>query len=525
MRHIAAYEKSEEKSSAVEWQFYLTMKAKLMQWQGKEAKDICAVYREALRLTVPDEGQNGLSGRLLAAKEWNLVLECIYFEEKIQKKEPYETLLGYMMQGGMDTSGRGFIYPKTIYYLCRELMQEPEENWECEEILAQCGKALELLRNTERTYYLYELLQVRKRTASVLAARFLQEREIQKAAVLKHLQEETEIWQCAYAGACEKCGVSPQTEHDCNLYMQSETYCIGEVVRARRKMLGLTKKQLCDGICSEKTLQRMENGRMRTQMAVVRQLFERLGLPPEYQRREIITNSYDAVVLFDEIKKALNNGEKAKAESLLAELNGMLCMEIPNNRQEIKRLESLLRWKGEQNRAQCIVGLKEALEYTVSLDTVMAAKEWYLTCTEWSCLYNMMTQMPEQDAEPYVRLLENVYTGYTAENGIGAYIGRYELSMDGVASYWGNVKAFDRSDEISRTLMRESLLRGRMNMLHKCLYNIWWNHEERIKLGLPADTDFDAGEELQNCIVLSRLCKRKRYEKHYRSKLETQKEP
>ena len=47
-------------------------------------------------------------------------------------------------------------------------------------------------------------------------------------------------------------------------------------------MFGLTKAQLCDGICSLKTLTRLELKKAKTQMPIVRELFERLGLCPEY---------------------------------------------------------------------------------------------------------------------------------------------------------------------------------------------------------------------------------------------------
>lgn len=57
-------------------------------------------------------------------------------------------------------------------------------------------------------------------------------------------------------------------------------------------MFGYSSKRLCEGICSEKTLTRLENKKAKTQMPVVRELLERLNLHPEYIRARVVTNDF-----------------------------------------------------------------------------------------------------------------------------------------------------------------------------------------------------------------------------------------
>ena len=65
-----------------------------------------------------------------------------------------------------------------------------------------------------------------------------------------------------------KHNVSPYMEYFCHLYWEMESYCIGDVIRIRRQMFGMTKEQLCKGICSVKTLTRMEHKQVKTQMPI-----------------------------------------------------------------------------------------------------------------------------------------------------------------------------------------------------------------------------------------------------------------
>lgn len=55
-------------------------------------------------------------------------------------------------------------------------------------------------------------------------------------------------------------------------------YNIGIVIQNRREELGMTRAELCDGICSERTIYRVECQGALIPMKLIKPLLERLGL-------------------------------------------------------------------------------------------------------------------------------------------------------------------------------------------------------------------------------------------------------
>lgn len=53
----------------------------------------------------------------------------------------------------------------------------------------------------------------------------------------------------------------------------------GTYIKKRRKELGISQEDLCEGLCSVSTLSRLENNQQTPSRSLARQLLERLGLP------------------------------------------------------------------------------------------------------------------------------------------------------------------------------------------------------------------------------------------------------
>lgn len=56
---------------------------------------------------------------------------------------------------------------------------------------------------------------------------------------------------------------------------------IGDVIKRRRRELGLTQEQLCEGICEPITISRLENGKQTPSRSRINALLERLDLPAD----------------------------------------------------------------------------------------------------------------------------------------------------------------------------------------------------------------------------------------------------
>lgn len=543
-----------------------------MQYQGASEKELQEVFGEALSLTVPDIAAGKWGERLLAVQEWNLLLEYIRYGGDAGLMagtesagtciaQAFEALLTAVHSSGMDAYSYVKICPKAAYYLCLEQMKSPLDSAACRKLLQICAEAVENLRSCMRMYWLCELLEIMEqileiytgllqadspkyapepfdqawnrlteKTAKTQSLADTAENGMKNLTTPEHLDDPESLaalsaqireWRIVLTGIYQEYGIPEKMENFCYLYTQTQNYRIGDVVRKRRKMLGMSAQELCEGICSEKTLRRLENSKVKTQRAIWGELFSRLGLSPEYHRESIITDRHDVINIYRNARKAANNYDIVKCHKLLLQLNKMLSMDIPVNKQELERMDCVCRFrKGEITLDECVIRLKKVLQHTVPLKIIINAKDGpniYLTNEELGCLYSIVMKSREPTEEFNVDLLQSVTRQCIPENNTN--YGMQELIMNGMASRLGDAGEYKRSTEISENLIKECLSVRRMGMLHHCLYNRFWNRMDATKKGISVVPGISAAQELQKCIQLAKLCKQKSYEKFYSGKL------
>ena len=556
-------------------QFTLTMRAQLMQYQGAPREELREIFGKALSLTVPDVASGAWDRYLLAAQEWNLLLEYIRLggdagpvqgagRSGAYRARAMEELLEAMRCSSMGRYSYAKIYPKAAYLLCLELMKAPLDSAACRRILRISAEAVEVLRSCQRMYWLYELLELMERVLGIYSgliqpgpkerspAPFDQawNRLCGKAAKprsaadteagsperpeawelpedpesLAPLTAQIREWRMALAETYREHGIPETMENCCYLYSQTQNYRIGDVIRKRRRMLGLSVRELCEGICSEKTLRRLESNKVKSQRAVWRALFCRLGLSPECQRERIVTGRRDVLLLFRAAVDALNSHDTDKTTRLLGRLKKLLPMDIPINRQELERNDCLNKLqKKEITAEECVARLKKALQYTIPLESIKMAKDGpdiYLTRVELGCVYNIAMKSRDKAEDFNLDLLQRVTGQCIPEDSIDTFISMYELVMTGVASRLGDAGKHEESTEISEKVMKESLLARRAGMLHDCLYNRLWNQIEAAKKENSAVPAVLIDRELQKCIQFARFCKDTFFETFYSNKLQ-----
>lgn len=78
------------------------------------------------------------------------------------------SVLAYIESGKTDRRGKAKIYPKAVFFLCRYLLDrniteeaKPEEMIYM--LLKYCNQAVNILRDSGRIYFLWELLDMRER--------------------------------------------------------------------------------------------------------------------------------------------------------------------------------------------------------------------------------------------------------------------------------------------------------------------------------------------------------------------------
>lgn len=342
--------------------------------------------------------------------------------------------------------------------------------------------------------------------------------------MLKTLERENGEYLWALKETCAEFGRPVEMQNECYLFVEKESYCIGDVIRIRRKMLGLSREQLCEGICSLKTIGRIENNKLSTQRPIVRELFKRLHLPMEFQHSELVTSDVEAKHLMDELSWSINERENDKVEQILPKLKGKVSMDIPLNRQTLSRMEIL----NEENKLiaeEFVEKIREVLECTLPYEAIFSDEDKYMTRMEIRCIYDMMCAMKWDNSELQNCLdcVQRYYRICEREDCIGSYINMYEFVMAGVASQLGNKGEYDRSDEISRIIISESLKWNRLDFIASGMYNLTWNYEQRKKEHIPVNEERDVLRDLQLCIVYSHFRKSKFREQDYMKKLKKRK--
>lgn len=348
-----------------------------------------------------------------------------------------------------------------------------------------------------------------------------------EAAELEHRLQKRREWAEALESAYGEFGVPKETEDFCWLYLEQEAYCINDVIRIRRGMLGLTGKELCGKAhCSEKILRRLECGGKKIQKAVMEELAGCLGLSAECCRIELVTEKPEAEELMRQLRKWLRERDNAQADRLIDRLEGEILMELPSNRQVLMRCRAINEiHKRAITREQCLRQLREALACTLPYEAAMGPGEKYLTNEEISCIQNMVcwNNGVDEEKKRQIALLERQYEACERDGLISCFLGMYEIAMGCVASELGNIGEYDRSDEISRKIIKECLLQRRTFGIPRGFYNMLWNEEQRQKEGIPVRHPHDPEKELKRCIAFSELGMEKRPEEFYRGKLQARK--
>ena len=517
-RLLSEYVESLEDDENIRRQFYLVMLADIRKKEEGQELFVRKCYREALALTVPEADTVWAKQRPLSILEINLLLENLTYENGMDSFLKYKVLLRYVEDGCYDEISKAKIYPKIAFYSLKKRMQYREhldagERMECLEI---CGKAVERLRDAGRTYYLVELLEIRRQLfKDQLECLPDTDRENHLA-----IRQEDETLLAVIRKLYQEYGVTEYMEDCTYLYQQKWVFPIGEVLKIRRTMFGMTQEQLCDGICSVKSLRRAEQGKTDIQREVREKLLKRLGLSGQLQWTRLITSDREVVRLAERLAKYQNGQNYVETRKLLERLKAKVTMEIPQNKQFIIETEALLDCYEKKISMRKFVDCEtEILRQTLKENDFKKMGKIYLTEMEITCIRNRWRGLKNEEKKKDIQFLLNIYEEYSSKNVIVNAISMYEFITEGAVSELGNMGEHELAILIDNKSIKESLKCRRLIHIDYKLYDIFWNNQEILKKkGIKMNLEKMA-DELVNCISISHYTKRYFYEKIYRDKL------
>ena len=515
---LSEYEESLEDDENIRRQFYLVMLADIQKKTEGQELFVRKCYREALALTVPEADTVWAKQRPLSILEINLLLENLAYENGMDSFLKYKVLLRYVEDGCYDEISKAKIYPKIAFYSLKKRMQYREhldagERMECLEI---CGKAVERLRDAGRTYYLVELLEIRRQLFEDQLGELTGEEQEENLAVQREDEELLKVIQNLY----REYEVTDYMEDCTYLYQQRWVFLIGEVLRVRRKMFGMTQEQLCEDICSVKSLRRAEQGKTDIQRKVREKLLNRLGLSGQLQWTRLITSDREVVKLAEKLAKCQNGQDFITTRQVLEELKRRVVLDIPQNKQFILETEATLdKDEGKIEIKEFLKRENEALKSTLKIENIWSAEEVYLTEEEITCIRNSWKGMEEEEKKQSMHSLLKMYEKYSLKNEITNAISSYEFVTEGIVNELGNMGKHEIAIRIDIESVKESLKCRRLVHMDYKIYDILWNDQEILKNeGKQVDLKKMA-DDLSCCISISHYTKRYFYEKIYKDKI------
>lgn len=517
-RLLKEYKAHLRENDRINHQFILAMWGEALKQEGASKEKIAECYQKAARLTIPETEKVWWEKRPLSVLEMNLLLETLVYGNETDDLYKYRVLMDYVDMGYYDEIMKAKIYPKIVYYYLKKQILF-KEYWNVEmqtENLKICEKAIDKLRDAGRTYYLVELLEIEIQILETMpedaVTEHLEKNRTDRInakelmSVIKNLYAEYEV---------------PAYMQDCTyFYQQKWIFSMKDVLRTRREMFGLTQEQLCEGICSVKSLRRAEKGQTDMQRETLKKLLNRLGLSGQMQWSRLITSDRKVIRMAEELAGYINDRKFSVASKQLESLKSRINLDIPQNKQYFLEKQALLEFEqGKVTREEFVKMEKEVLECTLRAENLYRKENVYLTEQEITCIRNSWRGMEGKEKRELIDLIFRLYDNYALNNGLSQAISMYEFIAESAVNELGNNGEHVRAEEIDRKVIKASLSCRRIWDVHYNLYDILWNENEIMKKSAKGVNTAEKKQGLICCIAISHFVKRYFYEDVYKEKL------
>lgn len=508
----------------LEYQFVLMMQAHLMLCGKYDRTELIAKLQSAAVLSIPQGTDVALDGNkriVLSVQELDILLEYYYQlvcreaeEKNIKAVDCYIgricKVIDYILSADwFNTLSKASILPKAVYYGMLSIQKKMQLNADDHDgliyivdelnsygrCLSDYDNAIEVLRDGGRIYYLAELCDMMD--AIVSRMKKLLSEDVCKSMKLNGRKSTVDRYREMLLYIEKLTGISRYTKNGMYMYFEPNVYRMEKAVADRRRLLGITQNQLADGICTAKTIRRLEQGQCRPHGYNLYEILNRLELYSDFVMDEIVSYNAGDMELLEKVYNAIGMNEAEKAQELLRTLKANLDMGYTRNRQTIERLETNFAYgRREIELKVYLEKMKNIIGYSVKYEHVLKNPAVYLTSCETTILHNMQNKQNEQDRLMYLYSIPSQYVRGEL------FIRKIEFCKTKFASDAGNRGEYEKSNSIFRDVMQKNTKLKRIYNIDRCIYGIWWNNNMQHKYST------EQSKELLNiCIDISDFSK------------------
>ncbi len=475
---LEEYNKLTQKKCRLHRQFSYLCEVVIDWKNGMHTAHMLDRLEQAWRITMGDIPMEEMAGCRFSLTECNIkMLYCRIQEDRgdgERAAEGYRQLLEYL-ETKVDEEDKTKLFSQaayrlTVYYLER---QEPQR------AAAVAEKAVSVLKACGRLFYIRKFLKILLQYGNPPEG---------DRAVFREVCHSLE-W---LYDACQ----IEEEEHMCNIcFGVSEVELCGDLIRARRKAMGMSQEKLAEGICDTVTISRIERGKVTPKTQILQKIMERIEMKEGCFEAAAQIERPELFGLADKIAVLLSLFNGKEAEPLIEELEIRSRKADGTDKfagqyiENVKALALLMQGKitaGEHYDRQWA-----AFHMTAPYFERKRQKEWRFSRQEVN-IANALSYSCEEagKAEEVLGLLYDIKNQYEHKPfGLLHYIAGYVPTIRNIGKLLGNMGEHEKAVEIAKQGILMGLQTGRGTVLGLLLYDCGMNMERLWKAGLGAEEE------------------------------------
>lgn len=468
----------------------------------------------------------------LSINEINFYVEAVLNEDDMQKKvKIIDIFISYLDRNYYDLKNKAKILPKLVVYYCRinDNIVDIGVLWRMWKL---CCDAVQLLRNDKKSYYIIELFEIQINIADKLCR--VMNGSMQSTYCEQIMLEKRKIksWYDVMVKEYKYRGIPINMPNDFYIYQEGIAYCINDVVRARRNLLGYNRKSLCEGICAEKTIEKTEQHKSNLQYTNMKLIYDRLNLPCTYQYSSLVVSNILDLEKEEEIDDLSANEKFACALASIEDLKKSIPL-YAYNLQQLGRLEILIMNQlGKITVRAAIEQIIRLLELTVPVKTIdnfienkkhglmrneKVNRRIYFTQSELECIISIANYYNELGecgkADKYMELLYEYFIDNFQCDDVYGMENIFCLFMLKYTSMLGDCDKYELSDKLADMVIKHQLELYRPQKIWWHKYNNLWN--DKVKENDKEKYNMVLGE----CALLCQIYDNESMEKLFNDKM------
>ncbi len=473
--------------SKLQKQFIQYAKVMIAEKQGET--NLAQEWQQLILITNPDFNPNNIKELVFSDAEIYFIIKYASHLPPTEAKPIYLELLKFLTSTKASKSAQSKYHPQVVLKLAKPFMEGNKYH----RVLTWCNQSIEYIRLYGNFNFFVEILEL-KRELLKLLNRFDEEYNV------------TIQWLDTLNSIYTQYNAKPVCQ--LNLFIFKNYYFVGDIIRNRRIMLGLSPMQLAEEICDIRTIYRLEHGKTNTKLYLIEKILKKLNLSGDLYNDRIPFVNLDTFTLSYNISRDINvSTDYEKIKRNIATLKSQVDMNNKINQQFILHSQIAVNLcVNEITDTEALAQLKDALELTVPLDKIFATGPKYFTILELSLIMNICRQLDELNQVDELLLWIGVVSQYYEDWNI------YDVDFNSYATMYGqlssilaNKKDFIHGSQIAKILIKSCVDKSHCKNLNFLFYDLAWNYKESIINNLNKKLNPAEHEEYRKLLYIAKI--------------------